>query len=91
MLNMGRFLNRNSVLELHNACRVFAFRANSDFEFNSLAFGQRLETFSNDAGVVNEKVFSAFVRCDEAETFTVVEPFHGSCFLGHVVLLIYLL
>src|SRR5215208_2097073 len=42
------------------------------------ALSQRLETFAADAAVVDEEVFSALVRGDEAEALVVVEPLDGS-------------
>src|SRR5215208_3392516 len=42
------------------------------------ALSKRLETFSADAAVVDEEVFSALVRGDEAEALVVVEPLDGS-------------
>src|SRR5713226_5955876 len=46
------------------------------------ALSQRLETFSADAAVVDEEVFSAVVRGDKAEALVVVEPLHGSGWHG---------
>src|SRR5215208_2595458 len=42
------------------------------------ALSQRLEPFAADAAVVDEEVFSALVRGDEAEALVVVEPLDGS-------------
>ena len=46
-------------LELHDVLRRRAFLRLHDFELDALAFGQRLEPFSLDRGVMHEAVLAA--------------------------------
>ena len=58
-----------------------------DGELNLLAFSQGLETIANDSGKMNENVFRAVGRRDEAETFAFVEPFNVTSDLAHLCFL----
>ena len=61
-----------------------AFLALLDGELNALTFVQGLEARGLDGGEVNEHVFAAVGRGDEAKTFLGVEELDGtSHFVGH--------
>src|SRR5437868_6382942 len=63
--------------DLGHVCSLWSFLALHDFEFDFIAFSERLETASPDRAEMNEHVRSAFPR-DEAKSFGVVEPFDRS-------------
>src|SRR6266700_262017 len=65
-------------LQLHDVLRRGAFLGLHDFELHALAFGQRLEPFTLDRGVMHEAVLAAVLGRDEAEALGVVEPLHGT-------------
>jgi hypothetical protein len=46
-----------------------------------LAFLQRFESLSSDLGMMNEQIFTAVIRSDEAEALLLVEPL--DCSSGH--------
>src|SRR5918995_2567417 len=48
------------------------------FEFDLLAFLQRLEAGHLDRGVMREQILAALARGDEAKAFGVVEPLDGT-------------
>jgi|SRR5579875_2070988 len=56
-----------------------ALGAAGDFEFNRLAFVQRLVAFSLYGGEVDENVLAG-LALDESEALTAVEPLNGSLF-----------
>ena len=55
---------------------------------NLLAFGERFETFSQNVGVMDEKILPTISRGDKTIPLAVIEPFYGSFLFGHTVLLI---
>ena len=67
------------VLLGYNVGRTGSFLALLDVEGYGLSFSQRLEAASLDGAVVNEDVFGAVGRCDEAEAFIVIEPLYCTC------------
>ena len=76
-------------LGLRYFSRMLALGSLADIEFDLLALRKGLESLSGDAGVMDEKVFSAILRGDESIPLAVIEPFDGSCLFGHDVLLIF--
>jgi hypothetical protein len=66
-------------LEAGYVRRLQALGAARDFEFNRLAFVQRLVSFSLNGGEVHENVFAG-LALDEPKAFTGVEPLYGSLF-----------
>src|SRR2546428_8418030 len=65
-------------LELHDVLRRRTLLGLHDFELHALAFGQRLEPFTLNRGVMHEAVLAAVFGGDEAEPLGVVEPLHGT-------------
>src|SRR6266550_5684501 len=65
-------------LQLHDVLRRGALLTLHDLELHALAFGQRLEPFTLNRGVMHEAVLAAALRRDEAEALGVVEPLHGT-------------
>src|SRR5690606_10560887 len=58
---------------------LLAFRADGHIELHPLILGQRLVAAAIlDCRKMRKKVFSAFVRSNEAEAFRVIEPFHST-------------
>src|SRR5687767_7828658 len=60
---------------LHSGC-LRALRALRDFVTDALAFLQAAESLGLDRREMHEDIGAAVLRCDEAEAFCVVEPFH---------------
>jgi hypothetical protein len=56
-----------------------ALGASGDFEFNRLAFVQRLVSLRNDRGEMDENVLAG-LALDESKTLTGIEPLHCSLF-----------
>src|SRR5437867_3125703 len=65
-------------LQLHDVLRRRALLGLHDLELHALAFGQRLESFSLNRGVVHEAVLAAVLGRDEPEALGVIEPLHGT-------------
>src|SRR2546422_3739171 len=65
-------------LQLHDVLRRRTLLGLHDFELHALAFGQRLEPFTLNRGVMHEAVLAAVFGGDEAEPLGVVEPLHGT-------------
>ena len=59
--------------------RAGAFLALLDVEGYGLPFRQGLEAAALDRAVVDEDVFGAVRRCDEAKAFFVAEPLNCTC------------
>ena len=57
---------------------LLAFRASGDVEGDALVFLQRFETVGIDGREMRKDVFATAVRGDEAETFSIVEPFYSA-------------
>jgi hypothetical protein len=62
-----------------------AFGANAAFKRNALVFRQAFETWGLDVLEVGEQVRTACIWSDEAEAFSVVEPFNYTCLTAHVI------
>ena len=78
----GKQLGRE--LQAGNVGSGRAFLALLDGELNALTFFQGFETVGLDGGEVNEHVFAAVSRGDEAKAFLGVEELYGtSHFVGH--------
>jgi len=58
--------------------RARAFLALLNVEGHGLSFSQRLEAAALNRAVMDEDVFGAVGRCNEAETFFVTEPLNCS-------------
>jgi hypothetical protein len=65
-------------LELDDVGSLGALGTLGNFEANALFLFEGTEPAILDRGVVNEKVRSAFIRSDEAETLFGVEPLDGA-------------
>jgi hypothetical protein len=61
-----------------NVGRLRTLLALFDFKFDTLAFGQGLETAALDFAEVREQILAAAVLGDETEAFAFVEPFDGA-------------
>src|SRR6185503_13215927 len=72
-------LNSTGLLGRPDVRGVGAFGALADVVLHLVILLQRLEAAALNGGEVNEKVFAAIVRRDEAETLGVVEPLDGTC------------
>jgi hypothetical protein len=57
--------------------RLRAFRSLNDFEFDWVSFLQRAIAIASDRGIMYENVW-AIIAPDEAVSFGIVKPFHGS-------------
>jgi hypothetical protein len=66
-------------LQARNVRSLKALGAISDFEFNRLAFVQRLVSFRNDRGKMDENVLAG-LALDEPKTLTRIEPLNCSLF-----------
>ncbi len=69
----SRFSGRDDVL------RGRALGPFNDVELNRSTFCEGLESLSLNGTVVNKAVLASVRRCDESESFLIVEPLHGSC------------
>jgi len=66
-----------SSLHFANVGCLRSFRTLHDVKLDRVTFGQRLETFALNRGVMDEHVVAVFPR-NEPETLAVVEPFDGT-------------
>jgi hypothetical protein len=73
-----------SYLDRTNVAGFLAFRASAALKRHALVFRQAFEAICLDVLEVREQISAAAIRSDEAETFCVVEPFHGAGKCSHV-------
>src|SRR5690348_1083252 len=73
----GRF-----ALELCHVIRLEPLGALADREFHGLAFGERLESFRFDSGMMHKHIITRR-PLDKSITLRVVEPFYLSLFFVH--------
>ena len=62
-----------------NVGRTRALLALSNLKLYLLTFIKGCVALSPDLGVVDEQIFAAIVRVNEAKTFTCIEPFYCTC------------
>src|ERR1051326_7880266 len=70
-------LQKNRCLDRRDVRGLESFRTLDQIELDRCAFGQSAEAFGLDRAEMDEHVLSALGR-DEAITFRVVEPLHGT-------------
>ena len=68
-------------LDRHNIISTWTFLTLANFIFNCLAVIKRIATFN--FRMMNKKIFSSILRCDEAKTFTSTEPLN--CTFTHII------
>src|SRR3990170_658128 len=59
--------------------RLRALLTLARLELDLRTLSERLEAVAADAGVVDEEILRAVLRCDEAVALRIVEPLHCSC------------
>ena len=75
----GLFFGYNPGLLGYDVGSAGALLALLNVEGYGLSFSQRLEAAALNGAVMDEYVFGAIGRCDEAEAFFVTEPLNCSC------------
>ena len=79
----GAFLAARTVsTDLRHIRGLWSFLALNNFDFDLIAFGERLESGSAYRAEVHEDVGASLTR-DESEALRVVEPFHRAVDASH--------
>jgi len=81
-------VSRNLKLDCGDFGSKLALRPLAETERNLLTFSQRLESFGLDAGVMDKNILPAILWGNETVPLCIIEPFYGSLFFGHYVLLV---
>ena len=61
------------------------FRSLTHIELHCRALSESLETLGLDRAVVDEAILASILRCNESETFLVIEPLHSTLHTYHLL------
>src|SRR5688572_3288914 len=78
-LDLLFLLGDDSSLDQNDVERFRALLTLTRFELDLCTLSERLEAVAADAGVVDEEILAAVLRCDEAVALRIVEPLDCSC------------